>query len=356
MSYQKKFFITLAVLVAAIITVLQLSLSSYFLPNVQTTFLFLAVLAATIITRLSNGLAERFARFIGELVFYPWGRKIIEWSMRQPLVPAPFVNNSAGMNELTYENFPYADVLVDLAHNHIEVQEICLKEEDFNSYIEKAQYDLYHPDYYKNSPKYRLHKQIQHYIATVLTPVQSSNEVWMDVASSTSPFPEIMTRLYGVKIFRQDLTYPTGVDGLFIGSNAKAIPLPDSSLQRISLHCSFEHFEGDADSQFIYELARLLSPGGMAAIIPIYLSNIYQLLTHPRYWLQRGVPYEPQAQLTISRTYWESHGRFYNADALRRRVLSPAEAVGLTHHLYKIVVPKNIDYPSFPVLLIKKPV
>lgn len=355
MTYPKIFFIALSFFLALGATLIQVLLSPHISRNAQALLLFISILTVAAIIRLSNGLAERFARLMGNLFFASWMRKVIAQFTKQTIVIAPtFTKSSGKKEEILCEEIPYETVLNDLSSDGISHQELHVDEVGFQNYLNTAQYALYHPNYYKNAPKYKLHKQIQHYLSTLLTPVETGEEVWMDVASSTSPFPEIMTRQYGIKVYSQDLTYAAGVNGLFVGSNANSIPLPDASIQRISLHCSFEHFEGDADSGFMYELARILSPGGMAAIIPLYLSNTYQLLSHPRYWLQRGIPHEPPAQLTLSHTYWESHGRFYNAEALQKRVLLPLEKSGLTYQLYKIIVPNTIDYPPFPALVVHK--
>ncbi|MBI5153840.1 methyltransferase domain-containing protein [Candidatus Poribacteria bacterium] len=55
-----------------------------------------------------------------------------------------------------------------------------------------------------------------------------------------------------------------------IGCDACELPLPDSSLDAMALHCSFEHFEGDSDTRFVREAMRVLRPGGGLLIIPFY--------------------------------------------------------------------------------------
>ena len=102
------------------------------------------------------------------------------------------------------------------------------------------------------------------------------------------------------------------------------------------------------------ELGRILSPGGSAAIIPLYVSNTYRILTNPYYWLKRGVPKEAGCQVTVSADYWESHGRFYDWEALERRVLQPLKRAGLNYEFIRVMVPPGIDYPPFMVLKIMK--
>src|SRR5260370_40376878 len=111
----------------------------------------------------------------------------------------------------------------------------------------------------------------------------------MDVASSTSPFPEILRQLYKITVFRQDLSYPAGVNGLTVGSDATQIPVPGEPIDRVPLHCSFEHFRRNSDTEFMKELARLLRPGGMAAIIPLYVANKHQIPPNPCYRPKHGI-------------------------------------------------------------------
>jgi SAM-dependent methyltransferase len=261
---------------------------------------------------------------------------------------------ASGFREVQYVEFGYDKLLEAMEARGVKPTELLLSADGFRAYLEAARYQDYHPDYYKETPDYLAQKQVQHYLSTVITPVEGK-PIWMDVASSTSPFAEILTRLYGIKVYRQDLSYPPGVEGLRVGSDASAIPLPDGAVGRVSLHCSFEHFEGNADSEFMRELGRILRPGGSAAIIPLYVSNTYRILTNPYYWLKRGVPREAGCQVTVSRDYWENHGRFYDWEALERRVLRPRKGAGLSYEFIRVTVPPGIDYPPFLVLKIVKP-
>lgn len=72
--------------------------------------------------------------------------------------------------------------------------------------------------------------------------------------------------------------------GWNIGRNAAAIPLPSASLDGMTLHCAFEHFEGNADSQFIRECARLLKSGGKAVILTLYVNLRWTNLQKGEVW------------------------------------------------------------------------
>jgi hypothetical protein len=48
--------------------------------------------------------------------------------------------------------------------------------------------------------------------------------------------------LYNVRCFSLDLSYPPGINGELVGSDAGAMPFANDSISKMSLHCSFEHF------------------------------------------------------------------------------------------------------------------
>ncbi len=109
----------------------------------------------------------------------------------------------------------------------------------------------------------------------------------------------------------------------YLESDAAAIPLPDASVDKISCHHSFEHFEGNADSGFITEIQRLLRPGGRACILPIFVGDTYyEVTTH---FTRRGKRYDPAARMLVDPTAQvpggNAYARIYDPAALRRRVL-----------------------------------
>lgn len=353
MRYSIIFFVAISGLCAIGLVVADFFLLSSLSPICHGLTLFLGALGLGAMGRLSSTLAHLFAVFCGEIIFIVPVRKAIGWALGRNIQLAEENTNSCPPQEVEYEKFEYDEVLKGLGQRKIAVHPLEISMAGFQNYLELARYEEYHPHYYEGAPKYLLHKQIQHYLSMAIIPIRRS-EIWMDVASASSPFPEILTRLYGIDVYRQDLAYRPGIRGLYIGSNAAAIPLPDESIDRISLHCSFEHFEKNSDSDFIFELCRLLKLGGVAHIIPIYVSNTYQILTNPRYWLSRGVPNEDKATITISRLFWESHGRFYDQEALENRVIRPLQERKLDYRFLQVRVPAEFDYPQFMVLEIKK--
>lgn len=185
-------------------------------------------------------------------------------------------------------------------------------------WIQKAAYREKHPQYY---PENLAEKAFEHLVAAELLQLRAG-EVYLDVASQNGVAAEIYGRLFGVETFLQDLSFPPGLHGRRAGGDAGAIPLPDSSVDALALHCSFEHFEGESDRRFIREAARLLRPGGRGVIVPLYLCQEYCILTDPLAVAAGGgaPPREPGARLHASRTFGNRHGRFYSPARLIERV------------------------------------
>lgn len=110
-----------------------------------------------------------------------------------------------------------------------------------------------------------------------------------------------------------------------IGGSIESVPLSDGTLDFISCHHSFEHFQGDLDHRFLTEAWRLLRPGGRLAITPLFLANRYAEIWNTR----KAKNSDPAAHLIYDPTAtfcgwgpYERFARVYDAAAFRSRILS----------------------------------
>jgi hypothetical protein len=194
----------------------------------------------------------------------------------------------------------------------LNVESLYLDPEDYKRYMALADY----PDIYGQVlPE----KSLEHYVSLKLLNF-SSEDIFIDVASAGSPFPTIVSKLFGCTVYKQDLLYPKGIHSDSIGSNASSMPLPDNSVTKMTLHCSFEHFEGDNDSKFIIEAARLLKPTGKVCILPLYFADEYSNLTDPTVD-RTGLYWDRDAQIFNKSDYGNRFGRFYTVEKLTDRIL-----------------------------------
>lgn len=220
------------------------------------------------------------------------------------------------------ENQAIADTLNKLG---VHVRNFFVDVEEYKRYFSAAEYSMRYPNYYSACIA---EKSLEHFIAQKLLQL-SPEDVYVDIASEGSPVPEIYSRLYGCRAYAQDLSYESGIHGNRIGGNAASLPLENGSVTGMALHCSFEHFEGDSDSGFIREAARVLRIGGSIIVVPLYLSSYYTIVTDPLVSRMK-VHFEDDA-LVMAVTGWRNrHGRFYDPPHLCSRVLAKADNLEFT--------------------------
>jgi len=210
---------------------------------------------------------------------------------------------------------------------------------------------------YARRPEYsgsrQVEKKLEHFALAVLLKLRP-DDVYIDVASSDSPVPQIYEALYGCRAFAQDLLYPEGVQGNRIGGDASRMPVAANFASKLALHCAFEHFEEDSDVRFLREVERVLRPGGRCCILPLYIAEEYAIQTDPAIAGPEGVRFETDAILYRAAGWGQGHGRFYSPERLRSRLLAHLE--GLTASVVHFVNEKEFDpqcYLKFALLLEK---
>jgi len=242
-------------------------------------------------------------------------KEALLWDLYFSRLPAPKVKGFVPH----WEPEVHRQVVAALAEAGIAVEEREVSVEGYRDYLRRADYARF-PRYYAGgtAPNFA-EKSLEHDIAAQLLDL-APGDVYVDVANAYSPVPEIYQDLYGCRTYRQDLLFPPGLRGNVIGGDAGAMPVPDGFATKMALHCSFEHFEGDADSRFIREAARVLAPGGRLCIVPLYLYTDYAIQTDPATLSLRGLRPDAGAAVYGARGWRERHGRFYDVPHLTSRV------------------------------------
>jgi len=212
---------------------------------------------------------------------------------------------------------------------------------DYKTYIKKAEYNKIQ-SYYGVGGKSNVfsEKTLEHYLAAKLMNV-SSDDVYIDVANAFSPVPEIYSSLYDCEVYSQDLIFEPGMHDRKIGGDACVMPVKDGFASKMALHCSFEHFENDADTRFIKEANRVLKKGGKLCILPLYLSENYRILTDPSVIPTGENPFEDDVTLCCVKGYGNRHGRFYDVNNFISRVVNYLQELKLT--IYFIQNEKEVD-------------
>ncbi len=202
----------------------------------------------------------------------------------------------------------------------------------------------------------REQKLLEYFVSIDLLDIRCTDLV-IDVASEWSVFPETLRRIFGATVYQQDLIYPAGLQGHQIGGSAAHMPVPNQFADKLVLHNAFEHFEGRADTDFVFEAWRVLKPGGVLCILPLALMERYTILTDPLVD-RRGIVWDDDARI-VELPWWNNRfGRHYDAAALERRVLEPGTALGFVPTIYHIVNVHDVHLRAYLhfALTMRKPV
>jgi len=170
-----------------------------------------------------------------------------------------------------------------------------------------------------------------------------AGETLIDIGSAQSPFSEYVGSQLGLEAYSLDPDYPAGVHGRRIGSGAEAIPLPDASVDVMTLHCTIDHFESDRDTRFIREAARVLRPGGRVCILPVYFAPAATNICDPAMFAA-DIGFDSDAEIRRTPRHANRFGRYYSIETFRARILEAAPS--LTPTLWTIegeqrMIPNN---------------
>lgn len=255
------------------------------------------------------------------------GRKLNEfffWNSRYVAMREPKKKQA-----VPHDSDVHAAIRHEFEARRCTVRDLKIDVGDYQRYLDAAQYHHY-PLYYcggtaRNFPE----KSLEHYVAAKLLDLQPG-DVFIDVANADAPTPDIYARLFRCTSYRQDLIFPQGVHGQIIGGDAGQMPVPAGFASKMALHCSFEHFEGDADTRFTKETSRVLRTGGRTCILPLYMNFEYAIQTDPAVLPRESIPFEDDAVLYCHKGYGERHGRFYDVAHFYNRIVSHLGDLHLT--------------------------
>lgn len=245
----------------------------------------------------------------------------------------------------------------------IKIKEVKVDFENYQQWMEQVNYEKNYPKYVKEFSVGKLlnSKSLQHYLSIHLLEI-IKKDICLDVASSTSVFPDILAGKYEVKkSYRQDWLYKKGIHGSSIGSSAADIPLPDQSIDKISLHCSWEHFEYDTDRKFIEEAHRIFKKNGKLCIIPLYLAEEYFLITSPTVWSKKyskvttePPKFEKGIIIFIDDEFKQRQAKYYDPKTFTEKILKPYQDIFHLEIIHFVNYKDHLGCPVFALNAAKK--
>jgi len=260
---------------------------------------------------------------------------LFEGMQFHPLFPKKINGRVVGSGFISSEHLdnPVLDekLMADLEKERISTGRFSIDIEGYKNYISQSHYPASYYGGGLDPGDNFTEKTLEHFVSLSFLNL-SSESVFIDVAAATSPFGDIVKKKYGIKeAYSQDLVYPAGLNGSRIGGYAHEIPLPDNSVDAVSLHCSLEHFENNSDTLFFKTLERILKPGGRCVVLPFYIAGKYVIHVDPAFNLLKShhPVLDPRAEIRYCK--WKQyHSRHYDPAALRRRILDQCPDLSLT--------------------------
>lgn len=273
-------------------------------------------------------------------------RTRIEWDACWARLREPRVLGAVEPNEETRR-----DVITALAERGVPVEPFRIDLAAYRCFFERARYGRFR-FYYAGGRDAGIHeKALEHFLAAELMGLRA-DDVYIDIASYHSPAARIYRELYGCTSYVQDLQYPQGLRGDRIGGSAAAMAVTDGFASAMALHNAFEHFEGEHDTGFVREAARVLRPGGRLCIVPLFMFTRYAIQTDPVELPREGIAFDEHAVLYAARGWRNRHGRWYDAANLVSRLL--AHAAPLRARVMNLVNARDVHpdcYAQFALLL-----
>jgi len=176
----------------------------------------------------------------------------------------PFIDNGKIRKEFIANGFEVMDYDIDKA--------------DFTQWLHEVKFSK---EYSKSYGDFFTEKALEHYLSSKLLDL-NENDVFVDVAAARSPWYDLAEKRYKCRSFAVDLHLSPKNDPRLIECNAIDTPFSDESTSKIALHCAYEMFENDADTNLIKEANRVLKPGGKMVIIPLYMAHFYHIQSSPK--------------------------------------------------------------------------
>lgn len=187
-------------------------------------------------------------------------------------------------------------------------------------------------------------KILEHYIAFKLLALAEFNQdIYVDVAAGGSPWAMLLRQQGGIQAFALDRAVRSPYNDLsyYKCEDATATTFADSSVRGISLQCAYEVFGANDDIRLLYEIRRILQPGGRAIILPLYMHTHYCCYASPEYF---GRDFSDTGAKKY--IHWSSRGvrssRKYDVHQLKKRVLDTISALGMNYRIFVLRNKKDI--------------
>ncbi len=279
------------------------------------------------------------SHYIDEISSFLEDRKMHEWDDWIYAIESPYYEGL-----LEHSKGPFVPEL--------SIEDIDGIERDLKDVVKVVPYDInkdefevfakglnFEEAYRINSNKRYRRKIMEYFITENLQNLSSWNEkdIFLDLGAAGSPFAHYLRKRRNISAYALDLEEGAfSQEPFYICEDATHTHFQDNSVAGASMHSSFEMFLYDADTALIQEMARVLRKNSKLIIAPLYMHKKYLSTCSPNYF---GKGYADEEAIECIRTdcwSWIPLARFYDVEALEKRVLVPARQSGLIPIVYSL--------------------
>jgi SAM-dependent methyltransferase len=210
----------------------------------------------------------------------------------------------------------YEKIREEFITGGFEIEDYEITKDDFTHWLNEVNFPAKYAEGYG---KAFTEKALEHYLSSKLLDL-NENDVFIDVAAASSPWYDMAGKRYKCKSYAIDLRLPkNNTDPRLIQCDATRMPFAEGSVTKMALHCAYEMFENDADTNLIKEANRVLGKGGRMIILPLYMDHFYYILSNPKA-NRSGVVYGKAKRVWRDDKYRTRFDRHYSVEAFKERV------------------------------------
>lgn len=220
------------------------------------------------------------------------------------------------------------------------IEHYLIREDEFKKFEENLGFQSYYQKKYWT----RYYRKIAEYYLTYNLLKLNRNEsyIYVDGAGSSSPWTSWLAKRTGADAYIVDIADNVNHYDKYIQSDIRHTTFNNNSVDVISFQSAIETFPENIDIECLHEAYRILKPGGMMSITPVYLHKTYINCYGISYY-NNGVEPNDEAVRFIRTDFDMPFTRLYDVNHLKERIIDEAIKLGFNYKLFIVSKEKDED-------------